>query len=101
MLCSTAVLAGSGTDSTSVRISFSPEFWREKLKLSQTQVIEIAKIDNQFYAGLMEAGNDIKSQVERKKKIDALLRQRSERVWNDVFTDRQRAKWRKIKKHVG
>jgi hypothetical protein len=93
-LCSSVILGYAGReDSTKIRFTYSPLFWKDNLHLSESQVRQIALIEIDFYEAIRKAVNH--DRVLRTETIAELIQLRDLRLWC-VFSRRQLVKWRRI-----
>ncbi len=78
-------------------VIYDPLFWRDQLKLSDSQSKKIREINVEYYEGLItfykKQGKDAASM---KAEIAKQLTKRSERIWN-TFEPRQRRRWEKLR----
>lgn len=75
-------------------IVFDPLFWKDQLKLDDSQCLRIREINSDFYKKLSDVANESNRQVVRAKAAQSLL-ERSEEIW-ETFHPKQRRKWKKI-----
>lgn len=75
-------------------VMFDPLFWKDELKLNDTQCLRIREINSDFYKKLSDVANESNRQVVRAKAAQSLL-ERSEEIW-ETFHPKQRRKWKKI-----
>lgn len=79
---------------SSQTVAFDPLFWKDKLKLKYWQRVKINEINADFYGAIIESAKSV-SETPAKEKVNKLLDQRSEKIWN-TFSDRQKSIWRKL-----
>ena len=77
----------------SIKVVHDPLFWKSDLKLSKKQINEINNANTGFYQSVTEVIND--NETGNKKKLESLLQQRSNYIWN-LFSSRQKSKWVRI-----
>ena len=95
MLLSTAsFLHAQGLRGEQNMIVFDPLFWKDQLKLNDSQCLRIREINSSFYEKLSDVANESNHQVVKAKAAQSLL-QRSEEIW-ETFHPKQRRKWKKI-----
>lgn len=75
-------------------IVFDPLFWKDKLKLDDSQCMRIREINSVFYKKLSDVALESNRQVIQAKAAQSLL-ERSEEIW-ETFHPKQRRKWKKI-----
>jgi hypothetical protein len=78
-------------------IIYDPLFWRDQLKLSNSQSKKIREINIEYYEGLITSYNSKKgrSNSSMKNEMEFQLEKRSERIWN-TFDSRQRRRWERL-----
>lgn len=87
----------AAVDKAEALIAYDPEFWKEPLRLSNQQMISIRAINSDFYESVSEMASDNQntSSPETVEKLNQLLNDRSDRIW-DVLSKRQKARWTRI-----
>jgi len=75
-------------------IVYDPLFWKDQLKLDNSQCLRIREINSSFYRKLNEVVNEPNRREIQAKAAQSLL-ERSEEIW-ETFHPRQRRKWKKI-----
>jgi hypothetical protein len=75
-------------------VVFDPLFWKDQLKLNDSQCLRIREINSLFYEKLSDVANESNRQVVRAKAAQTLF-ERSEEIW-ETFHPKQRRKWKKI-----
>lgn len=75
-------------------IVYDPLFWKDKLKLDDSQCMRIREINSVFYKKLSDVALESNRQVIQAKAAQSLL-ERSEEIW-ETFHPKQRRKWKKI-----
>jgi hypothetical protein len=76
------------------KVVYDPLFWKEQLKLNDSQCLRIREINSEFYKKLSEVAHESNNQLVRVKAAQSLL-ERSEDIW-ETFHPKQRRKWKKI-----
>lgn len=89
------ILSSEAADKGKSVIAYDPEFWKEPLRLSNQQMIFIREINADFYAAVREMASDTKYSPDTVEKLNQLLNDRSNRIW-DVLSKRQQARWNRI-----
>ena len=89
------IYANEPVDKEKSLIAYDPEFWKEPLRLSNQQMIFIREINAEFYASVRDMASDSKFSADTTEKLNRLLNDRSNRIWN-VLSKRQQAKWNRI-----
>ena len=76
-------------------VLYDPSFWKKELKLKPKQLQKINNINHTFYKSLSEI--DLKGRESGKNQVGVsdLVEDRNYHFWN-VFTERQKFKWRRI-----
>jgi hypothetical protein len=75
-------------------IVFDPLFWKDQLKLNDSQCLRIREINSVFYKKLTDVAKESNHQDVRAKAAQSLL-ERSEEIW-ETFHPKQRRRWKKI-----
>lgn len=95
MLVSTvSFLRAQELKSEHTMVVFDPLFWKDQLKLNDSQCLRIREINSLFYKKLSDVANESNRQALRAKAAQSLL-ERSEEIW-ETFHPKQRRKWKKI-----
>jgi len=95
MLLSTAsFVSAQELKSEQNMVVFDPLFWKDQLKLNDSQCLRIREINSDFYQKLSDVAHESNHQVVRAKAAQSLL-ERSEEIW-ETFHPKQRRKWKKI-----
>jgi len=77
-------------------VVFDPLFWKDDLKLTQSQYNEIMNINKEYYEGIYRALNEHTGNAAALRNATAdLLHQRSEKIWG-TFQPKQKKKWMKL-----
>src|SRR5687767_13864397 len=77
------------------KVVFDPLFWKDELKLTAGQYLEIRSINEEYYKEIMRlaySGNDA---AYLRAATTQLLQKRSDKIWN-TFHSRQKRKWKEI-----
>lgn len=75
-------------------IIFDPLFWKDQLKLSDSQSRKIKEINVAYYEELI-ASYKQKNGQSMKEEIELQLQLRSEKIWS-TFDHKQRRRWEKL-----
>ena len=94
LLSTTSFLYAQGPKAEQNMIVFDPLFWKDQLKLDDSQCLRIREINSVFYEKLSDVANESNHQVVKAKAAQSLL-ERSEEIW-ETFHPKQRRKWKKI-----
>jgi hypothetical protein len=94
LLSTTSLLRAQELKSGQTMVVFDPLFWKDQLKLDDSQCLRIREINSLFYKKLSDVATESNHQVVRAKAAQSLL-ERSEEIW-ETFHPKQRRKWRKI-----
>jgi hypothetical protein len=87
-------LSAQNLNSDRNMIVFDPLFWKDQLKLDDTQCLRIREINSLFYQKLSDVVKEPNHQTVQAKAAQSLL-ERSEEIW-ETFHPKQRRKWKKI-----
>jgi len=87
-------LSAQNLNSDRNMIVFDPLFWKDQLKLDDTQCLRIREINSMFYQKLSDVVKEPNRQTVQAKAAQSLL-ERSEEIW-ETFHPKQRRKWKKI-----
>ncbi|HTF22097.1 MAG TPA: hypothetical protein VK658_28645 [Chryseolinea sp.] len=94
LLSTVSALRAQELKSEQTMIVFDPLFWKDQLKLKDSQCLRIREINSLFYKKLTDVANESNHQMVRAKAAQSLL-ERSEEIW-ETFHPKQRRKWKKI-----
>jgi len=94
LLSTTSLLHAQELNGAKTMVVFDPLFWKDQLKLDDSQCLRIREINSLFYKKLSDVANEANHQVVRAKAAQSLL-ERSEEIW-ETFHPKQRRKWKKI-----
>ncbi len=89
--CSALSVNAQHGDGNATPVTFDPLFWGRDLKLTRKQNTEIQEINVDFYNSVYRAVHQEAGQL----KLGDMVKKRSDLIWN-VFSSRQKFKWRKI-----
>jgi len=93
-LVSASSLRAQSLSSERNMVVFDPLFWKDQLKLDNSQCLRIREINSLFYKKLSDVANESNRQTVQAKAAQSLL-ERSEEIW-ETFHPKQRRKWKKI-----
>ena len=91
---SASSLSAQSLNSEHNMIVFDPLFWKDQLKLDDSQCLRIREINSTFYQKLSDVANESNRQTVQAKAAQSLL-ERSEEIW-ETFHPKQRRRWKKI-----
>lgn len=94
LLSTVSSLHAQDLKSEGTMVVFDPLFWKDQLKLNDSQCLRIREINSLFYEKLSDVANESNHQVVKAKAAQTLL-ERSEEIW-ETFHPKQRRKWKKI-----
>jgi hypothetical protein len=77
-------------------VHYDPLFWKDKLKLDETQCQKIREINGEYYESLFTAYRQERGNRQVLKSIaEKSLLQRSQEIW-ETFHPKQRKMWKKM-----
>lgn len=77
-------------------VQYDPLFWKEKLKLNDSQCQKIKEINTEYYETLYTAYKEEKDDRSRLKSIvNKSSVQRSQEIW-ETFHPKQRKRWKRM-----
>jgi hypothetical protein len=94
LISSASFVQAQDLESKQNMIVFDPLFWKDQLKLNDSQCLRIREINSVFYQKLTDVAKESNHHDVRAKAAQSLL-ERSEEIW-ETFHPKQRRKWRKI-----
>lgn len=74
---------------------YDPLFWKDKLKLDDTQCQKIRQINSEYYEKLSLVAHESSSHQTVKARAAQTLIDRSEEIW-ETFHPKQRKRWKKL-----
>lgn len=93
-----AVHAQQAQDLKSI-VMYDPLFWKEQLKLKDTQCRLIQSINTEYYENLKRVFRDHpQDRSVMQTRAAQYLQQRSQKIW-DIFHPNQRRKWKRMWDH--
>ena len=94
LLFAVPFLHGQELKNEQTMVVYDPLFWKDQLKLNDSQCLRIREINSLFYQKLSDVAHESNHQLVRVKAAQSLL-ERSEEIW-ETFHPKQRRKWKKI-----
>lgn len=77
-------------------VQYDPLFWKDKLKLNDSQCQKIREINSEYYESLFKAYRKEKQDRNVLRSIaDKSLLQRSQEIW-ETFHPKQRKRWKRM-----
>jgi hypothetical protein len=78
------------------RVVFDPLFWKDDLKLSESQYHAISNINKEYYQAIYQVVNENEGKIDVLRQATAeLLQKRSDLIWN-TFQPKQKKIWKKL-----
>jgi hypothetical protein len=95
-MLATANMVSAQNDNTNKNIvMYDPLFWKDKLKLDDSQCQKIRQINSEYYEKLTAVVHESSSHQTVKARAAQTLIERSDEIW-ETFHPKQRKRWKKL-----